>query len=703
MNGHHQAIDLVIFIGSGKGEAGMGKKLLMGNEAIGWGAVEAGVRVVTGYPGTPSSEVLATVAQLAGRSGIYVEWSVNEKVALEVAAGASYAGARAMVTMKQVGLNVAADPLMTLAYIGVRGGLVLVVADDPGPHSSQNEQDTRKFAAMAGVPVLDPATPREAREMVPEAFRLSEELQLPVILRPTTRVCHVCQDVEVNEDILPSHNRFYFEKGPGWVIFPSLAAKRHVWINGQQEKARRLLARLPFNRLYDSLSGRAMVPGFLDGPAVKGNLSAFVHRGSDPEKGTRPFAPGQPAAAIIACGVSFNYINEALELMGLDLPVLKIGTPYPLPGEPVLSLLRRADRVLVVEEQEPVVEEQVMLLAFKHRLPVGISGKHDGLVPREGEFNVDRVRASLKAFLQEAGKRQALSAVMPAQAAAALDVATFPDAAGTVSPGDAKVAGSVETGSGEPAGAPPQLPLRPPVLCAGCPHRAAFYAVKQAAAGTDAVFTGDIGCYTLGNAPPLHMVDTCLCMGASVNIAAGLSRVEPERPHIAFLGDSTFFHSGISGLINAVYNKARMVLVVLDNRTTAMTGHQPHPGLGRTALGAQGEPLDIAALAGACGVDLVRVVDPYALDQAEQAVREALAHSGPAVVVMRRECVSLVKRRRAARVNTDKCLDCGQCIAEIGCPAIFPGAESPHITGQCNGCGLCARICPAEAIEVVDL
>lgn len=629
------------------------RMLLMGNEAIARGAVEGGVQVVAGYPGTPSSEVLGTLAALATDKNIYVEWSVNEKAALEVAAGASYAGARAMVTMKQVGLNVAADPLMTLAYIGVKGGLVLVVADDPGPHSSQNEQDTRKFAAFAKLPVLDPATPAEAKEMARQAFLLSEQLALPVILRPVTRVCHVCQDVEADENAVSAAPAGRFEKSPGWTIFPGLAANKHVWLNRQQETARRLFNSSPFNNLY----------------------------GNEDESSR---------AGVIACGVSFNYVMEAMQLSGLSLPVLKTGTPYPLPEEPVLALLRRVDRVLVVEELEPVVEEQVIRLAWQHGLPVRIAGKHDGFLPREGEFSVDRVQPALTAWLAAAGAAKAAasrSAPPQREGEPGADRAQ-PD------PDRIKEAAGISA----PAPEPPPLPVRPPVLCAGCPHRASFYAFKKAAEGKDAVFTGDIGCYTLGNAPPLNTVDTCLCMGASVNIAAGLYRVEPERPHVAFLGDSTFFHTGLPGLINAVYNNARIVLVVLDNRTTAMTGHQPHPGLGRTAMGVQGKELDIARLAAACGVEFVRRADPYDLETAINVAAEALAFPGPAVVVMQRECVAVVKSTGRRQIDPEKCLNCRQCIEELGCPAIFPGPEHPEIKNQCNGCGICAQVCPAGAI-----
>jgi indolepyruvate ferredoxin oxidoreductase alpha subunit len=597
------------------------KKLLLGNEAIAWGLAEGGVQVAAAYPGTPSSEILETLAELAPRKGFYAEWSVNEKVALEVAAGAAYAGARAAACMKQVGLNVAADPLMALAYIGVKGGLVLCVADDPGPHSSQTEQDTRMFARFAKVPVLDPADPREAREMARYAFTLSEALELPVILRPTTRVAHVCQDVEVDEEAVfssPPENPVHFEKDPRWVIFPGLTAKRHVWLNGQQGKARKILARSPFNSLRL-------------------------------EEG--PFG-------IVACGVSYGYVEEALFRLGTKASVLKVGTPWPLPEEPVLELLRRVQRVLVVEELAPVAEEQIICLAWRHGLRVKISGKHDGAVPAEGEFDVDRAGKIIASFLGKEWKSVPLAADFP-------------------------------------------LPARPPVLCAGCPHRASFYAFKKASEGMEVVFAGDIGCYTLGNAPPLDMVDTCLCMGAGINIAAGLSRAEPGRRYVAFIGDSTFLHAGLPGLINAVYNRAPVTVVILDNGTTAMTGFQPHPGTGRNAAGEEAPAVDLAKLAGACGVDYVKVVDPCRHDLAVQTAREALARSGPAVVIMRRECAKLAARKAACRVDREKCLDCGTCLAELGCPAILPAPGGPEISPACNGCGLCAAVCPAQAIEEV--
>lgn len=591
------------------------KKLLMGNEAIAYGAVEAGVQVVTGYPGTPSSEIFTTLVKLAPERGIYTEWSVNEKVALEVAAGAAYSGSRALVTMKQVGLNVASDPLMTLAYIGVKGGLVLVVADDPGPHSSQNEQDTRKFAQFAKLPVLDPSDPREAKEMVQQAFELSEKLRLPVILRPTTRVCHGCQDVEVSEEIVTISAPAGFQKGPEWVIFPSLAAKQHVWLNQQQEQARTLLSATAFNQ----------------------------RSGGNGKKG------------IITGGVSYRYVKEALQILGVDLPILKIGTPYPLPSNKVLEFVSGLEQLLVVEELEPVLEDQVIQLMWQHRQPVVVKGKQGQLVPREGELNVDKVKDSLSKFLGL----------------------------------------TIQLREKEYT---PQLPVRPPVLCAGCPHRASFYILKQAA-GQEAIFTGDIGCYTLGNMAPLNAVDTCLCMGASITIGSGLQVIEEGKKVVAFIGDSTFFHTGIPGLINAVHNGSKITVVVLDNRTTAMTGHQSHPGLERNAIGASVEPINIANLAVACGVKCVKVIDPLDVSTALSAAKEALEYNGVSLIVMRRECVSIVKGPKGIRIiDQEKCLNCGFCIEELGCPAISRGVDSPVIGPSCTGCDLCRQICPAGAI-----
>ena len=593
------------------------KMFLMGNEAIARGAVEAGVNVAAGYPGTPSSEVLTTLAKVATEYGFYAEWSVNEKVALEVAVGASYTGARALVSMKQVGLNVAADPLMSLAYIGVKGGLVLVVADDPGPHSSQTEQDTRKFASFAKLPVFDPSTPQEAKDMVKEAFELSEKYSLPVILRPTTRTCHACQDVEV-EEIVKFDRACRFEKDPKWVIMPGLSYKKHIELNKMQP-----LIADDFNK-------------------SKFNILNLIG-----DKG------------IIACGVSYNYVLEACQELNLEPSLLKIGTPYPLPPQPVLELLNHCQSVLVIEEQEPVVEDQAIMLAWQNGLVTRISGKNDHLVPREGELNVDKVKALLIRYFN-------LTESMPIA--------------------------NVNT---------PSLPTRAPVLCAGCPHRASFLAFKEIGRAQDAVFCGDIGCYTLGTAAPLDMLDTCLCMGAGISQAAGMSRVEPGRKHVAFIGDSTFFHSGIAGLTNAVYNNANITIVILDNSTTAMTGHQPHPGINRTAMGTSNKVIDIAEVVRACGVELIKIVDPYNFTEMKQAAAEAMEFKGPSVVLAKRECVAIVKTPKKYVVDLELCSGCMKCIKKLGCPAIYMDHEAIMISPQCTGCGLCAQVCPQKAIQEV--
>jgi indolepyruvate ferredoxin oxidoreductase alpha subunit len=596
----------------------LAKRLLMGNEAIARGAVEAGLNVATAYPGTPSSEIIGTLAKWAADFSYYVEWSVNEKVALEVAAGAAYAGANCLVAMKQVGLNVAGDPLMTLAYIGVKGALVLAVADDPGPHSSQTEQDTRTYAKFAKLPVFDPASPEEALEMTKAALDLSHRYGLPVFLRPTTRVCHATAGVKLSE--VTGNQPEGFVKDPRWVIFPKLANLRHQWLESQLQQLAVEFAANRWNRI---------TPG--------GKIG------------------------IVAGGIAYHYAVEAAKLLGLSPTVLKIGNPHPLPLSQIEAFLAQVDQVVVCEELDPVLEEGVRNCAGKIGFVGSIAGKINGVLPCAGEYNVDLVKQALLKVL-------GLPADSPAPAGGA---------------------------------SRPELPVRPPVLCAGCPHRAAFYAVKKATKGKNAIYTGDIGCYTLGNAAPLAMVDTCLCMGAGVTVAQGLRRVEPGRPVFAFIGDSTFFHTGIPGLINAVYNRHRITLVLLDNSTTAMTGHQPHPGIGRNAVGEVAQVIDAVALIKACGVGLVIVVNPLDLAAAEAAVRQTLDYPGVAALVMRYPCAALAKASRRFTVDPDQCVNCRRCITELGCPAYFI-QDKPQIGPSCHGCGLCAQLCPAGAIVEVS-
>jgi indolepyruvate ferredoxin oxidoreductase alpha subunit len=590
-------------------------KLLMGNEAIARAAIEAGLNLAAAYPGTPSSEIIGTLAEWSGSFDYYVEWSVNEKAALEVAAGAAYTGAYTLVAMKQVGLNVASDPLMSLAYIGVKGAMVIAVADDPGPHSSQTEQDTRVFAKFAKLPVFDPASPEEAFAMTKAAFELSHRYQMPVLLRPTTRVCHATAGIRFGE--VRANRPEGFVKDPKWVIFPRLSYQKHQWLEEQRVK-----------------------------------LAA--------EFGSGPWNPIQSGdrTGIIAGGVSYLYALEAVGQLGLNPTLLKIGTPHPVPSQQIREFLAQVDRVIVIEELDPVLEEGVIAAAGGAGFQGPVHGKGSGDLPWAGEYSADLVREALARIL----KLPPVPGVAEASAAA------------------------------------PELPVRPPVLCAGCPHRASFYGIKRATQGLNAIYTGDIGCYTLGNAPPLSMVDTCLCMGAGITIAQGLSRVDPDRPVFAFIGDSTFFHTGIPGVLNAVYNQHPVKIVLLDNGTTAMTGHQPHPGIGRTACQLPAPAVDPVGILKACGVEQVEVVNPLDLAAVKAAVGRALAVPGPSALVLRYPCVALYKPERRFAVDQKLCTNCKRCIRELGCPAFFLD-EKPQISRSCYGCGFCGQICPAGAIK----
>ena len=593
----------------------MRKELLMGNEAIALGALRAGVRVVTGYPGTPSSEVLETVAKHNDGS-VYVEWSVNEKVAMEVAAGAAYAGARSMVTMKQVGLSVASDPLMNVNYVGVLGGMVVVVADDPGPISSQTEQDTRNFAKYAKIALFNPSTPEEAYTMIADAFDHSEKYGEPVLLRPTTRVCHSCSSVEILEN-LPKKEPVGFVKSSKWVIFPKLSYIRHIKIEEDLEKMREEFAGYERN--------------ILTGGGNKG---------------------------IATGGVTYSYCREALiDFADKDCKLFKVST-WPFPDKLALKFMEGLDEILVIEDLDPVIEDDLIRLCGLYGLSVKIMGKRTGHIQNAGEITVDSVKKAVENFL---------------------DI-------------DQPLTDNYQT---------PSLPLRPPVLCAGCSHRAAFLAVKEATKGISAVYTGDIGCYTLGNAPPLDMVDTCLCMGAGITVAQGLRRVEPGTVHFAFIGDSTFFHSGITGLLNAVYNQTNIVVVVLDNSTTAMTGNQPHPGMGVTMMGARTDKISIAKIVEALGVSMLCRVDPLDRKAAIDAVRSVIDQKGVRVILFESPCIHITKRKAIAVVDKAKCVGCMICIKRLGCPAISWGSGKVDIDANtCTGCGLCVSVCSPGAITL---
>ncbi len=633
----------------------MAGQLLMGNEAIGLGAIHAGVRLVSGYPGTPSTEILETVAKNNTEGRIHVEWSVNEKAALEVAAGASYAGARTMVTMKQVGLNVASDPLMSLAYVGVKGGMVVVSADDPGPISSQTEQDTRHFGAFSKLPVFDPASPEEAYEMILDAFEYSERYKTPVLLRPTTRVCHGCASVEVREEDPRTGGAVCDDRGdkkedtagygepegfvrdPGrWVIFPRLSYENHKKIEERNEKLSHIFSSYRFNT---------------------------VQGGSGVKKG------------VAAGGVSYAYVKESISG---DVPLLRVGTPHPFPEELARSFLEGLEEVLVFEELDPVIERSLLQVAGKYHIGVTVRGKLTHDTANAGENSVESVRRDLMSFGLETLREDLREA-------------------------ERRFGGNKEEGCGADSLKTPSLPVRPPVLCAGCPHRASFYAVKQAAKGRKAVFSGDIGCYTLGNAKPLDMVDTCLCMGADVTIAQGLHIVERDAVNFAFIGDSTFFASGITGVINAVYNRTDIVLVVLDNSTTAMTGHQPHPGTGRTMMGEVSQKVSIEKVLEGIGVEKIVKADPLKIEEAIDAVGQVMDETGVRAVIFKSPCIAVTKAETCYQVDEGACVSCRQCIRELGCPAIVAcGGKVSIEPSLCCGCGVCAGICRFGAIQEVD-
>ena len=551
----------------------MTKQLLMGNQAAAMAAIAAGVNVVAGYPGTPSTEVLETVAR-NNPGDIYVEWSTNEKAAMEVAVGASWSGARTLVTCKQMGLNVASDPLMCLAYMGIKGGFVVYVADDPGPISSQTEQDTRAWGRFAKVIVLDPSNPEEVYEMVGSAFELSERYGKPVIVRPTTRVCHATAAIEVAQRT--PHAAEGFVRDPSrWVIFPRLAYNAHLDLCDCMPRIAEDPCDYPLNAVYDVAS----------------------HNDDD----------GQPRCGIATGGVSDAYTQEALFGFDETYRMFHVATPNPFPEALALEFLAGLDEVIVFEELDPVIEDELVYLCGKHHLDVRIRGKRTGDTLCAGENSVEAIRAELARYFARVGKTAAwrIDSVGP-------DKLRAGEAGAKADTADADM---------------PALPVRPPVLCAGCPHRGSFYAVKQALKGRKAFFTGDIGCYTLGNAAPLNTTDTCLCMGADITIAQGMHRAEPDAAHIAFIGDSTFFASGVTGVIDAYYNQTD-ITIALTNGTTAMTGQQPHPGTGQTMMGATHAPVSIEGVLRGIGLTCVEHANPFDLSDAIEKVSALMAFEG---------------------------------------------------------------------------
>ena len=600
------------------------KMLLLGNEAIARGAIEAGVAFASTYPGTPSSELSLNFFQMSRESDLYFEYSTNEKVAMEVSAAAANAGVRSMCVMKHVGLNVAADALMTLAYVGVKGGMVVLTADDPFMFSSQNEQDNRYYAKLSGLPMLEPSSVQEAKEMVASAFDLSEKLKEPVLFRTTTRINHSSGIVELGK-IRKRITKGDFIKDPlNLVTVPAVSRKLHVKLLKNYDSAMQLAESSDYN-----------------------------------------FVEGDGGWGIVCSGVSYNYVSDAVEELQIEdrVRVLRVGFSHPLPPKLIKDFLGRCEKVLVVEEGEPYLEEAVKALAQEKGLTLPIAGKAPELFSRLYEYNPAQVRKNLAAYF-----------AVPHESPAVPDLSDVPE-----------------------------IPQRPPTLCAGCSHRATFYEVRKAAEGLETIYPTDIGCYTLGLLPPLSSADFLICMGSSVGTSGGFSKVTDKKV-IAFIGDSTFFHSGIPGLINAVFNNHNFTLVILDNGTTAMTGHQPHPGVDMQQLQMDGfGQVSIEAVVRAVGVPHVTLVKPYKVKKSIEAIRAAIDFKGVSVIISQETCALYAKSLKLAQRKpfevTDKCRNHRDCMDNLACPAFYVWNERIKIDPNlCTGCAVCAQICPENAI-----
>ncbi len=584
----------------------MTRLLLSGNEAIARGALSAGVSLATGYPGTPSTEILENLSRMGGTRTI---WSPNEKIAVELASGVSFAGHRTLAAMKHVGVNVAADPIFTLAYTGVRGGLVIITADDPELHSSQNEQDNRRYASFARIPMLEPVNSQEALQYTREAFDLSERFDIPFFVRTTTRISHGKSLVEINEE-----NNTVSSAEPGlvkdpskYVMVPANARIKHRELEERIEKIARYAEDCPFNTVEMNDTG----------------------------------------LGIITSGISYNYVKEAVP----DASVLKLGLVFPLPTDLIRDFTSRCQRIVVVEELEPYLEEWVRYL--------GIECEGKSLIPRFGEIDTGTVRSAL------------LPGTDPSRAVEAV---------------------------------PEDVPVRPPVMCVGCPHRGMFNVLNR----KKAFVAGDIGCYTLAVSPPLSAIHTTVCMGAGVSQAAGIEAVLPEEHGkvVAVIGDSTFLHSGMGGVLNMAYNEIPATVIILDNYTTAMTGRQDHPGSGFDADGNRTRQVDWETLLKGLGVEHVRLVDAYDLEEIRNVLEEEIHRDSPSVIVVQGACMLLrnrpVKMHDPYRIDREVCTNCGMCL-RVGCPAISRKDGSPEEgpiidETQCTGCDLCFQVCEFEAI-----
>lgn len=610
----------------------------MGNEAIARGAIEAGATVATAYPGTPSSEIGNTLSRVADAAGLYFEWSTNEKVAFEVAYGASLCGQRSLVAMKHVGLNVALDILNPVSLRGVNGGLVFISTDDPSQHSSRTEQDNRWLAKQNDVPVLEPSSPQEAKDFTRYAFELSERVKLPIMIRTVTRLSHMRSDVALGPiEKLGRAAEFDWEGFSYRVAGFEKLFRRHKERHDKLDRVQKEFEGLDFNHLK------------LD---------------------------GNERVGIIGVGFAFTYVLDAIRKLGVESEVayLKLATPHPLPTEKVTRILEGVETLLIAEEVDPFVEMHVKSLAQDTRISVTVIGRETGHLPREGELSPSILDSAIGGLLGVSVDKIDRSDV------------------------EAKVGGLLFD--------------RMLTLCSGCPHRASIHALKKAVRKVKGdlkavVVNGDIGCYGLAHAPPMSFEDTYFCMGASIGVSQGMAKVGVDT--IAWIGDGTFFHSGIPSLLNAVYNGSPIKIVVADNGTVAMTGFQPTPQSGKTAMGKPAKKIMIEDIARTLGVDFVEVVDPFDLVAAQGAFERMLEAEGVAMVIVRQACaMEAVREMRPEKpvpyvVDDELCTGCKICLSQFGCPALAWNEESGKAwvdTAACTGCGVCAQVCPFDAIRL---
>ncbi len=588
----------------------MKKQLMSGNEAIARGVYEAGVRFAAAYPGTPSTEIMEEFAKY---DGVYAEWAPNEKVAVEVAIGAALGGVKALAVMKHVGVNVAADPIFTVSYTGIEGALVIISADDPSMHSSQNEQDNRNYAKFAKIPMLEPADPQEAKDFIRLAFEISEKFDTPVFFRSTTRVSHSKSVVTLHEPQLPVDKTRLVHHAEKYVMVPINARVRRVEVEKRQHALKAFVETFPENKMEIN----------------------------DPDVG------------IITAGMTYNYAKDVFP----NFSYLKLGMVYPLPEKMIRHFASKVKKIYVIEELDPYLEEQIKAMGIE------VTGKD--IFPYTNEFDPGIIRNAID--------RNLLGAVSPYKA---------------------------------------DLAQRPPNLCPGCPHRGLFYALKK----SKCYVHGDIGCYTLSYLKPLEGLHSCICMGASIGMAHGMSKALKEKGKgkiVGVIGDSTFLHSGITPLLNMAYNNSDALIIILDNSTTAMTGMQEHPGTGYTLMGKEAKKVNLNVLVSALGIENIRVIDPNNIKETHNAIKDELASSGPSVIIAKRPCVLFkragMKSQPSLKVDADKCEGCKSCLG-LNCPPISwkkgvtkEGSKRKGISfideTLCNGCGLCAQVCKFDAIS----